>query len=60
MAKKAIQQIIEDMPPERALKEIAVAASSLFHLLDEKARIDFVMNLIGDSEGDKVAGMVHL
>ena len=60
MAKKTIQQVIEDMPPERALKEIATAARSLFSLLDEKARLDFVMNLVGDTGEGKVSSLVHL
>jgi hypothetical protein len=60
MAKKTIQQIVEDMSPDKALKEIALAAKSLFSLLDEKARLDFVMNLVGDAGMDKVASLVHL
>jgi hypothetical protein len=60
MAKKTIKQMIEDMPPERALKEIALAARSLFQILDEKARIDFVMNLLGDTGEGKVSSLVHL
>lgn len=60
MAKKTIQQVIEDMPPERALKEIATAARSLFSLLDEKARLDFVINLVGDTGEGKVSSLVHL
>ncbi len=60
MAKKTIKQIIEDMAPEQALKEIALAARSLFHLLDEKARMDFVMNLVGDTGEGKVSSLVHL
>ena len=60
MAKKTIQQVIEDMTPERALKEIATAARSLFSLLDEKARLDFVINLVGDTREGKVSSLVHL
>ena len=60
MAKKTIQQVIADMPPERALKEIATAARSLFSLLDEKARFDFVINLVGDTGEGKVSSLVHL
>ena len=60
MGKKTIQQIAEDMSPETALKEIAMVAKRLFSLLDEKARLDFVINLIGDAETDKVASLVHL
>ena len=60
MAKKTIQQVIEDMPPEKALKEIATAARRLFNLLDEKARLGFVMNLAGDTGEGKVSSLVHL
>ena len=60
MAKKTIQQIVKNLPPERALKEIALAARSLFRLLDEKARMEFVMNLVGDTGGGEVSSLVHL
>jgi len=60
MVKKTIQQIIEDMPPEKALKEIAPAARSLLRLLDEEARLDFVINLVGDTGAGKVSSLVHL
>jgi hypothetical protein len=60
MAKNTIQQVIEDMPPERALKEIATAARSLFSLLDEKSRLDFVIDLVGDTREGKVSSLVHL
>jgi RecA-family ATPase len=60
MAKKTIQQITDDMSPETALKEIAMAAKKLLSLLDEKARLEFVMNVIGDSGTDKVTSLVHL
>lgn len=60
MSKKTIQQLVDDLPPEKALKEIAMAARSLFSVLDEKARLDFVKNLVDDAETDKVASLVHL
>jgi hypothetical protein len=60
MDKKTIQQIADDLSPETALKEIALVSKRLFSLLDEKARLDFVMNVIGDTETDKVASLVHL
>lgn len=60
MPKKSIQQIADGMSPERALKEIAVVAKNLFNHLDEKARLDFVMEMIGGAERDKVTSMVHL
>jgi hypothetical protein len=60
MARKTIQQMVENMPPEKGLKEIAVATRSLFHVLDEKARLDFVINLVGHTEAGKVSSLVHL
>jgi len=60
MGRKTIQQIADEMAPERALKEVAVVAKKLLNHLDEKARLDFVMDLIGDAERDKVASLVHL
>ena len=60
MGKKTIQQIVDDMSPAKALKEIAMAAKRIFALVDEKARLDFVMDLIGDAGTEKVASLVHL
>lgn len=60
MSKRTIQQIVDDLPPEKALKEIAMVSKRLFSVLDEKARLGFVINLIGDAETDKVASLVHL
>jgi hypothetical protein len=60
MPKKTIQQIVDDMSPQKALIEIAMVAKKLFVLLDKKARLDFVMNLVGDAGTDKVASLVHL
>jgi len=55
-----IQQVIDGMDPEEALAAIAVAVKKLFSLLNDEARINFVVNLVGDSADDKVASMVHL
>jgi len=48
------------MPPEKAIKEIGLMVNKLFPLLEEKARLDFIMTLIGDTQQDKVASLVHL
>ena len=55
-----IFEYISRMAPEKALSEITKAVESLMADLDSEARERFLMNLIGQSEGDKVAGMVHL
>jgi len=48
------------MDPKEATAEMAMALKRIFPLLDEEDRTRFVMNLVGESEGDKVASMVHL
>ncbi len=60
MNKKSLQQLVDEMSPERAIKEIAGAVKKLFPLLEERARLDFVMDLVGDSGQDKVSSLVHL
>lgn len=53
-------EIISRMAPEEALSEITRVLGRLLQDLDPDARERFLMNLIGQSEGDKVSGMVHL
>jgi hypothetical protein len=60
MSSKTIQQIVEDLDPPKALKEIAASLKTLFPLLDQENRLDFVVALIGDTGSDKVASLVHL
>lgn len=55
-----IQKIVEGMDPKEAAGELAEALKKLFLILDEQERTDVVMNLVGESEGDKLSGMVHL
>ena len=53
-------EIISNMAPEEALSKITKVLGRLLADLDNDARDRFLMNLIGQSEGDKVSGMVHL
>jgi hypothetical protein len=53
-------EIVSHMAPEAALSEITQVLGRLLQDLDQDARERFLMNLIGQSEGDKVSGMVHL
>ena len=52
--------IISRMAPEDALSQITKVLERLLADLDQKARERFLMNLIGQSESDKVSSMVHL
>jgi hypothetical protein len=53
-------KIVSRMNPEEALAEITRVLERLLSDLDDEARERFLMNLIGQSEGDKVSSLVHL
>jgi len=52
--------IVSQMKTETALTVIAKALKRLLSDLDSKSRERYLMNLIEQSKGDKVTGMVHL
>lgn len=60
MSTNKIQAFVNNMEPQEAASALALVIKGLFPLLDEDARIRFVMNLIGDSGDDKVTSLVHL
>lgn len=60
MSVDKIQELVNNMEPQEAVSALSFVIKGLFPLLDEDARIRFVMNLIGDSGDDKVTGLVHL
>ena len=53
-------EITSQMAPEEALSQITKVLGRLLQDLDADARERFFINLIEQSEGDKVSGMVHL
>ena len=53
-------EIITGMAPEEALSQITLILERLLADLDKDGRERFLMHLIGRSENDKVAGLVHL
>ena len=55
-----IIKIIERMDPEEALAEMAKTLRRLFLVIDEEARTQFLLDLVGESKGDKVSSLVHL
>ena len=55
-----IQERLERMTPEKALKEIEAALKKVLPLVTDEDRLNFVVNLIGGASDDKVASMVHL
>jgi len=55
-----IMKMVARMDPEEALAEMAKALKRLFLVLDEEARTRFLLDLVGESQGDKVSSLVHL
>jgi hypothetical protein len=55
-----LQDVIAGMDPKEALSGIAEALKILFRDLDEESKSQFLLALVGDSEGDKLSSMVHL
>ncbi len=52
--------LIKQLEPSQALPAMARAIKEILPLLGEEEQRRFVVDLFGDSEGDKVLSMVHL
>ncbi len=55
-----IQELLDRLPPEAALKEIAAALKKLLPAVSEEGRLEFVKQIVGSRGDDKVASLVHL
>ena len=55
-----VSKILAQMDPERALGAIGEALKSIFPVVPEEARSAFLLQIVGESEADKVSSMVHL
>lgn len=55
-----ILEIINQMEPEKALNEVERALKTLFPVLSEDLRGKFLLDLVGESQEDKVSSLVHL
>ena len=55
-----IQELLDRLPPEAALTEIAVALKKLLPAVSEAGRLEFVKQIVGGAGDDKVASLVHL
>jgi hypothetical protein len=53
-------KILDGMEPDEAARTIAAAAGKVFPLIGEEERRLVITEMLGDTEGDKVAGLVHL
>lgn len=55
-----LNTIIDRMEPEKALPVLLEGIKKLLPLVDEKGRVDFVVQLLGETGNDKVASLVDL
>lgn len=53
-------EIASRMDPEEAVTQVSKLLKSLLSNLDEEASSRFLLDLIGNSQDDKIASMVHL
>jgi len=60
MSKDEIQRVVDSMDPHDAVEAIVSATRKLLSLLDEEARRNFLVGMVGDEGHDKIAGLVHL
>jgi hypothetical protein len=47
------------MDPEEALGKLSLALKKLFSHLGDDARMNFVVNLVGEAGADKLGSLVH-
>ena len=55
-----IEKTFNNMDPEDAANQTAIALKQLLPLLSEEGRNRFIMNLLGETGQDKISSMVHL
>ena len=55
-----LKKAFEKLELEKALSVLSSTMKKLLPVLDEEARLEFVMNLFGESGDEKIGSMVHL
>lgn len=55
-----ILAMVNRMEPEQALAAVGKALKSIFPVLSEESRGRFLLDLVGESQEDKVSSLVHL
>jgi len=55
-----ILKMVTRMDPEEAMAEMSKTLKALFSAWDDETRVTFLLDVIGESERDKVSSLVHL
>lgn len=57
---KDIAKVLTSMEPDQAARLLRPALTQVLAGLDDSGKLDFLLSLLGSSERDKLASMVHL
>ncbi|GAB4336813.1 MAG: hypothetical protein Kow0089_07520 [Desulfobulbaceae bacterium] len=60
IVKDELKSLVNQVEPQQALAGLVEVVRELFPLVDEKAKEDFIVGLLGKTERDKVASLVDL
>ena len=60
MRNETLHQLVDSMPSDQALDQIAHEIRHLFSHIPEDARINFLVRLMGDSSQNEGSSLVHL
>jgi hypothetical protein len=60
MSEREIIQILEKMSPREAVSSLGSIVKTVFRILDDDARLEFLKDVVGETAEDKVSSMVHL
>lgn len=55
-----LKHILNQMEPDKALAVLVEIIKEMLPLVDEQARVDFVVSMLGQAGSDKVASLVDL
>jgi len=57
---KELQELLNNLEPAEALAALSPELTKILANLDDEARADFVIAVLGGAEGDKVGSLVDL
>lgn len=60
MNPETLRDLVNAMAPEEAASALGTKLKKIFPLLEDDAQPRFIMNPVGETGDDKVAGLVHL
>lgn len=59
MSNRTLHELVDSMPPDEALDQLADEVKRLFTYLGEEARTDFLIRTLGEGSQSGETGLVH-